>query len=322
MKLSAPLLIGMGAILLGAATGGWGATSPDIGASLSSRQVGYEIYQVRPGDTIENIASRFGVTAQSIRSVNGLAASAQVAPGQSLAVVMPSRPRIVVPKQQSAAPGNQGPGANGELGDGPLAVRYALVLQDCTILSALPPTPGHTLYECQKGTRLVVSSRQGEYLGVVMADGSTGWAPVSALELTDETISADELLRLLEGGSAEGRADIVQEAFRYLGTPYRFGGSLPQDVDCSLFVQAAFAGRGIQLPRTVAEQYEVGTVVSSSDLQPGDRLYFIDSAGRVAHTAVYIGSGKFLHASSRRGQVAVDSLSESFYRSRFCGARR
>jgi hypothetical protein len=322
MKLSALLLIGTGAILLGAATGGWTAASPDIGAGLSSRQVGYEIYQVRPGDTIENIASRFGVTPQSIRSVNGLAASAPVAPGQSLAVVMPSRPRIVVPKQQSAAPPAQSPEANGDLGDGPLAVRYALALQDCTILSAVPPTPGRSLYECQKGTRLVVSSRQGDYLGIVMADGSTGWVSASALELTDETISADELLRLLEGGSAEGRPDLVQEAYKYLGTPYRYGGSLPQDVDCSLFVQAAFAGRGIHLPRTVAEQCEVGTPVSSSDLQPGDRLYFINSAGRVAHTAIYIGNGKFLHASSRRGQVAVDSLSESFYRSRFYGARR
>ena len=90
MKLSALLLIGVGVILLGLGTapGGWGATPPDIGAGLSALQVGYEIYQVRSGDTIENIAARYGVTPGSIRRVNGLSASSQLAPGQSLAVVM------------------------------------------------------------------------------------------------------------------------------------------------------------------------------------------------------------------------------------------
>jgi cell wall-associated NlpC family hydrolase len=62
--------------------------------------------------------------------------------------------------------------------------------------------------------------------------------------------------------------------------------------------------------------------VNYSELMPGDRLYFISRSGRINHAALYIGDGMFIHASSRRGCVGIDSLSDPFYWSRFIGARR
>jgi cell wall-associated NlpC family hydrolase len=119
-----------------------------------------------------------------------------------------------------------------------------------------------------------------------------------------------------------GRPDVVQEAMRYLGTPYRYGGRLPYDVDCSLLVQAAFGARGARLPRTAAEQFEVGQAVNYTELLPGDRLYFVSTSGRINHTGIYIGSGRFVHASSRKRCVAIDALGDRLYWSRFVGARR
>jgi len=151
-----------------------------------------------------------------------------------------------------------------------------------------------------------------------MADGSTGWIAKPALQLTDQTITPDQLDLMLQGA----RPDVVQEAFRYLGTPYRYGGRLPYDVDCSLLVQTAFTARGIPLPRTAAAQFEVGQRVGYAGLLPGDRLYFVSSSGRINHAGIYIGDGRFIHASSRRRCVAVDHLGDPRYWGRFIGACR
>jgi cell wall-associated NlpC family hydrolase len=57
---------------------------------------------------------------------------------------------------------------------------------------------------------------------------------------------------------------------------------------------------------------------------PGDRLYFVDAknSSRIGHTGIYIGGGKFIHASSNRGAVGVDELKSQPYANRYAGARR
>jgi len=267
----------------------------------------YEIYQVGNGDTIENIAARFGVSPDLIQQFNELA-SGELKLGQSLAIPIPITPSRRSPEMA--------------LAQTPLNIvepRYATVTQASQITSEpLDVGPADLLlYEPLSGTRVIVNAEQGDYWGIVMVDGSVGWIRKSAVQLTDEMLTAEQLERMLQG-----RWDIVQEAYRYLGTPYRYGGRLPYNVDCSLLVQTAYAGRGIRLPRTAASQFEVGRSVGTSELLPGDRLYFVSRSGRINHTGIYIGNGRFIHASSRRGCVAVDLLATRMYSTRFCGARR
>lgn len=267
----------------------------------------YEIYRVRPGDTVENIAARFGVDPEQIRHLNRLSPSAQPQPARSLAVPLPLRPSSAR-RQRKPTPVSR-----------TLQPCYAVVTLPSPITSE--PTQSSAVqvfYEPQRSARLIVTAEQGDYWGIVMADGSTGWISKSSLQLTDQTLSTDTLDTMLRGG----RPDIVQEAFRYLGTPYRYGGHLPYDMDCSLLVQTVFAARGLQLPRTAHAQYDFGKPVNHANLLPGDRLYFISKSGRINHTGIYIGNRRFIHASSRRGCVAVDKLSDPVYWPRFAGARR
>ena len=265
----------------------------------------YEIYQVRTGDTVENIAARFGVSPDLVRQFNELS-SGELAIGQSLAIPIPVTPRRAVARRPSA----------------PLNIiepRYVTVTGLSQIISEpLDVGPADVLYEPQVGSRVIVNAEQGDFWGIVMIDGSVGWIAKSSVELTDQMLSAEQLETMLKGG----RPDIVQEAYRYLGTPYRYGGHLPYNVDCSLLLQTAFAARGIRLPRTAAAQFEVGRSVGLSELLPGDRLYFVSRSGRINHTGLYIGNSRFIHASARRGCVAVDSLNSRAYWTRFCGARR
>jgi cell wall-associated NlpC family hydrolase len=116
-------------------------------------------------------------------------------------------------------------------------------------------------------------------------------------------------------------ARITTTAMRYLGVPYSWGGTSYGGVDCSGFVWAVFAKNGIELPRMADGQFETGHHVRVADLRPGDLVFFQTYAPGASHVGIYIGGGRFVHASSSDG-VRVDQLAEDYYASRFIGARR
>ncbi len=299
------------------------AAQNELEAGLNSLQVGYEIYQVQPGDTVENIAARFGVSADRLRLLNRIADGDEPSPGQSIAVLMPGRPRprAEVEADASAAAADLAPAAPATVGTASsFPPRYAVISRACTIASARPPAYGRALWQCEPNDRVLVSGEQEGYYAVLMLGGATGWIPTLAAQLTDACVTPDQINHMLQEG--QGHGEVVQEAMRYLGTPYRYGGSLPRDVDCSLLVQTVYARYGVHLPRTAAEQCDVGQPVTTDQLQPGDRLYFINRAGRINHTAIYMGNSQFIHASSNRGCVAINSLTEPYYAARFYCARR
>ncbi len=112
---------------------------------------------------------------------------------------------------------------------------------------------------------------------------------------------------------------LTRSALRFLGVPYAFGGTSTSGFDCSGFVQHVFASLGIALPRTADAQYDVGHRAVGGP-HPGD-LVFFDTYGGVSHVGIYLGSGRFVHASSSHG-VMVSRLSESYWASRYVGAKR
>lgn len=114
---------------------------------------------------------------------------------------------------------------------------------------------------------------------------------------------------------------IISTAMQYIGVPYVFGGTSPYGFDCSGYVQYVFAHAGISLPRTADAQYEVGTPISTTDLMPGDAVFFTTYTYGASHVGIYVGDGNFIHASSSRG-VTISSLSSAYYSTHYIGARR
>jgi hypothetical protein len=94
-------------------------------------------------------------------------------------------------------------------------------------------------------------------------------------------------------GAAKDGDDVVSDAKKYLGIKYVWGGEDPNTgLDCSGLVQRVFADLGVDVPRTVAEQRNVGTPVASmKQAKPGDLLVFGSH-----HIGIYVGDGKMLHA--------------------------
>ncbi len=121
--------------------------------------------------------------------------------------------------------------------------------------------------------------------------------------------------------AAEGN-QIVATAKKYIGVPYLWAGNSPDGFDCSGFTQYVFGKHGISLNRTTTDQYRQGSFVPKSDLRAGDLVFFQNTykAG-ISHVGIYIGNGQFIHVSSSRG-VVISSLSESYYVTRYYGARR
>jgi len=116
------------------------------------------------------------------------------------------------------------------------------------------------------------------------------------------------------GGSASGSA-IVAEAAKQIGVPYVWGGTSPtQGFDCSGLVQYTFSQLGISLPRTAAQQEQVGTPVASlAEAQPGDLLFFEPGengapAGEAGHVAIYIGNNEMIAAPETGEDVQVQTV--------------
>ena len=103
-------------------------------------------------------------------------------------------------------------------------------------------------------------------------------------------------------------ADVVRSARRFLGSPYRLGGTTPRAFDCSGFVRYVFALHGVSLPRTAHEQAAFGEAPSPGDsLEQGDLLFFWGGHG-AQHIAIYVGGDSIIHASSTGHAVRVDRL--------------
>jgi len=113
---------------------------------------------------------------------------------------------------------------------------------------------------------------------------------------------------------------LTRSALKFLGVPYVFGGTSSNGFDCSGYVQHVFAMLGISLPRTADAQFDAGHRIVGG-MKPGDLVFFQTYAAGASHVGIYLGHGRFVHASSSRG-VMVSSLSDSYWASRFIGAKR
>lgn len=108
-----------------------------------------------------------------------------------------------------------------------------------------------------------------------------------------------------------------------LGTPYVYGGTSPtRGFDCSGFTQYMYKkALDVNLPRTAREQNEIGQYVSRDYLLPGD-LVFIDLIGDLSHVGVYIGEGRFFHASTSQNRMMVADMNNPYYSVRYDSSKR
>lgn len=129
-------------------------------------------------------------------------------------------------------------------------------------------------------------------------------------------------------GNATGTlASVVDAARSYQGVPYLYGGTTRLGLDCSGLLQLSFGEAGVSIPRSSNEQAAWGQPVKSTELKPGDLVFFGASPGSrtITHvgmvTVVDADGVDFIHASTSLG-VVENSLESDYYLSRFIRAVR
>ncbi len=108
--------------------------------------------------------------------------------------------------------------------------------------------------------------------------------------------------------SASRRSRIVNYALQFVGNPYVWGGtSLTRGVDCSGFTMQVLKEFGVSLPHYSGSQAQMGKAVSSSEMRPGDLIFYANSRGVINHVAMYIGNGQIVHAASSRSGIKIST---------------
>ena len=158
-----------------------------------------------------------------------------------------------------------------------------------------------------------VQSRIGQIQARFMLPPTTtdaSWA--SAASAAGLTGTSTSTTGTASSGATGTGAEVVGAATRYLGVPYKWGGTDPTSgLDCSGFTQRVYSDLGIDIPRTSSQQATAGRPVASlAEAQPGDLVFFDHSSARsgIDHVGIYLGGGKMIAAPQEGDVVKVQDV--------------
>jgi uncharacterized protein YgiM (DUF1202 family) len=168
-----------------------------------------------------------------------------------------------------------------------------------------------------KGQTVTLLESQSGWYKVRLSNGTIGWASGSYVSKGSQESVSEAPSR------GTDRSAVVNLAYAQMGKPYRWGAEGPSSFDCSGFTSYVYKNaEGKSIPRTSVTQSSYGTSVSRSELQSGDLVFFdTDRDGDINHVGIYVGGGKFIHASSGAGKVTVSDLN-AWYSDKFVKAKR
>lgn len=247
-------------------------------------------YTVVSGDTLSGIAKTYGTTVSTLKSINGLS-SDLIRVGQKLTISGTSAPSV--PTVSAAAAASNYTVKSGDS----LSV---LAVQFGTTIAQLKALNGLTSDIIYVGQALKVS---GTAAGSVIS--------------TNVSAPANPVVATPLGTSQSKVQAVINEAKKYIGTPYVWGGNTPAGFDCSGFVKYVYAKVGVSLPRTVATQWNATASVSAP--QPGDIVYYQTYKSGPSHDGIYLGNNKFIHAGD--SGVTISDMTYTYWKTRYLGAR-
>ncbi len=280
-------------------------------------------YAIKDGDFDWILAHRTGITVRELKQLNPSVNWNHIHPGQHVTL-----------------PGS----AVAEVSSHKIRGRFAKITGEGVRIHRGEGKSTDVITTVDSGTLVKVLYHDGSWYRLRFPKGTEGWVKSDFLASAegpshsarsrhhriDTFVARHGRRRRHHGNSGEYLAsneipsnELIHKALTYKNVPYVWGGMSRGGTDCSGFTSQVFRSKGIHLPRTSREQAGVGKKVAKGHLEAGDLVFFHTGRGsRVTHVGVYIGKGKFIHASSGGGQVQVNSLNSGYYANRFSTARR
>ncbi len=222
----------------------------------------------------------------------------------------------------------KGPGEDPTATEGSeeVPVRTAWVARPEVNVRSGPGTNHKEIGEAVLGTEVIILDRDGDWYHVALDNGTTGYMASWLLDTRAQRRARQGMgepsVGAAPAASSIGQA-FVDTAMKYLGYGYARGTAGPSTFDCSGFVHYVLGKHGVNVSRSSRAQYREGTPVSRGNLAIGDVVFFKNTyRSGISHVGLYIGDGKFIHASNRRGGVKISELDSGYYKPRYAGARR
>ena len=157
------------------------------------------------------------------------------------------------------------------------------------------------LNEAVKYTPIVIEPAKPKTTKAASSNtGSSNSKPSSSSKTNDGAAGSNA------GSVSSKRAEIANYAVQFVGNPYVWGGtSLTNGADCSGFTMSIMKKYGVSLPHSSKAQANCGRSISSSQMRPGDLIFYTGSNGVINHVALYIGNGQVCHASSAKTGIKI-----------------
>jgi cell wall-associated NlpC family hydrolase len=256
-------------------------------------------YKVQPSDTLWTISQRFGVEPTTIMMDNDLKDPKAVIAGARLRILPSKGASVVLQSTESLAD---------------LATRYQIDLGALMDYNRLDSADA-----AKPGARIVIPQTNAQPAQPSDATASNG-PSTSKGQLAAASLISSELIA--PGGGDKGQL-VASTAMKYVGSKYVFGGTTPSGFDCSGFAYFVQKSAGVDVGRTLWQQFNAGPRVAKSQLEVGDEVFFANTyMPGLSHAGIFIGQGKFVHANNERTGVVVSRLDDDYWAQRFVGAAR
>ncbi len=317
--ISDPTRLSIGQVLRIPATGTKAVQSQKLPTKPAPAQTVTYRYTVSRGDTLALIAGRYGITVQNLMGANGLQSNL-IHPGQRL-VIPGAKVTVKVPPPGPMVTAKPVTGTPSDMQVAPEPAAVTLAVGDTITtphplkLRRGPGTYFTTTALVAPQTQAEVTAESNGWVEVTLPEGDSGW-------VRREELRGAPVTRPIGKSHTTGDA-IVREAMQYVGTRYVWGGRSAGGLDCSGLVYIVLSAFAPDLGRGSSYDYfQMGTPVEQTELRPGDLVFFTTYAPGASHVGIYVGERKFIHAASSTQQVAIANLDESYYVTRYIGARR
>lgn len=282
-------------------------------------------YTVKSGDNDWKIAQRVGIRPSQLHALNPGVDWPKLQIGQKINVPAGT-------PAAAASTSNRGVGS----------VTRVAVEKDNVSIRAGASTSRERIAIVRRGQMARVLDRLNGWYKLEFSNGTVGWVrhdmvkPATAQAAPRQNNTTSTRPATSTGAVANRTSapapkvnpvvgkSVIETAMSHIGIRYRYGGtSRSGGFDCSGFVYTVYRHHGVSLPRTSIQQSQHGAAVNRGDLAAGDLVFFRTNRGtRINHVGIYIGGGRFVHASSAGGSVRTDNLNSGYYQRTYAGARR
>ena len=186
----------------------------------------------------------------------------------------------------------------------------AVVTADALYARAEPNTEAKIFTTISNSEKYPIVTQLDGWVEIELEDNNNAFL---STEFVDVRYALNEAIKFSPAEEAANAAmarrnEIANYSMQFLGNPYVWGGtSLTKGCDCSGFTMQILGKYGVGLPHYSVAQSKLGVGIESSQMRPGDLIFYANRRGVINHVSMYIGNGQVIHAASRKSGIKISA---------------